>query len=401
MARPSPAAAPAGVTTHRGYFVIADISGYTRFVSQNELEHAQGVLHELVTVLMEQLSLPLRFVALEGDAVFCYAPDGAVTDAEHLVQLMESCYSAFILRQQEMASGTTCVCSACRAMHTLNLKCVAHYGTFATQQTPNGVQLVGADVTLVHLLLKNSVVERTGIKPYALLTAPFVAKARFGTRVDDGDTGDVTALGLLPHEEQVEPFGTVRCGVLDLSSRVDAFRERQRAELEQMPVAMELKTPMPGPAAIVWRYITDPALRPLWQLDIIDVQSRPNPGGRTDVDWQSHCHHGGYLMQMRMVDWQPFRRMGMHTRATGKSITTPPQCRVDFHFDDQTPASCTLRFVVRLRDEPRLKHWMFRLVRPLVRREWQAHFDKLAEHVAADLARDRTLHEKALAMTST
>ena len=59
-----------------GYLLLADISGYTAFLVGTELEHANAIVRELTTLVRVRLSPPMRFVKLEGDAVFCYA-DGA------------------------------------------------------------------------------------------------------------------------------------------------------------------------------------------------------------------------------------------------------------------------------------------------------------------------------------
>ena len=56
-----------------GYLLLADISGYTAFLTGTELEHAQEIIRELTTLIRERLAPPMRFVKLEGDAVFCYA----------------------------------------------------------------------------------------------------------------------------------------------------------------------------------------------------------------------------------------------------------------------------------------------------------------------------------------
>lgn len=55
-----------------GYLLLADISGYTAFLTGTELEHAQAIIHELTSLIRERLTPPMRFVKLEGDAVFCY-----------------------------------------------------------------------------------------------------------------------------------------------------------------------------------------------------------------------------------------------------------------------------------------------------------------------------------------
>ena len=59
--------------TRQGYIVIADIAGYTKFLTGTELEHAQGIIGELTHLIIERLAPPLTFVKLEGDAVLCYA----------------------------------------------------------------------------------------------------------------------------------------------------------------------------------------------------------------------------------------------------------------------------------------------------------------------------------------
>lgn len=115
-------------TTETGFFVIADISGYTGFLAHNELAHAQGILGEITQLLIDKLSAPFRFVELEGDAVFVFAPSVAVEDSERLVDIMEACYAAFRMRLEQMVVNTTCECSACRAIPDLDLKLVAHFG---------------------------------------------------------------------------------------------------------------------------------------------------------------------------------------------------------------------------------------------------------------------------------
>jgi hypothetical protein len=71
-----------------GYFVIADISGYTAFLTGTELEHAQGIIAELLTVMINALTPPLTLVRPEGDAVFCRADALAFDDAERLLELI-------------------------------------------------------------------------------------------------------------------------------------------------------------------------------------------------------------------------------------------------------------------------------------------------------------------------
>jgi hypothetical protein len=77
-----------------GDLAIADISGDTSFLTSTELEHAHGIVAELTGVVIARLGEPLRFVELEGDAVFAYAPPGAFADAERLLDKIEGCQRA-------------------------------------------------------------------------------------------------------------------------------------------------------------------------------------------------------------------------------------------------------------------------------------------------------------------
>ena len=54
--------------------IIADISGYTRYMTANAktLAHSQTVITELVKTIVQQIELPLEVAKLEGDAVFLY-----------------------------------------------------------------------------------------------------------------------------------------------------------------------------------------------------------------------------------------------------------------------------------------------------------------------------------------
>jgi hypothetical protein len=135
-----------------GYLLLADISGYTAFLAGTELEHANAIVRELTTLVRERLSPPMRFVKLEGDAVFCYADGAWFEDGERLVELIETCYLDFSSRLQDMKRETTCRCAACAAIGSLDLKFVAHYGSYVIESEDHREDLAGPDVILVHRL---------------------------------------------------------------------------------------------------------------------------------------------------------------------------------------------------------------------------------------------------------
>jgi class 3 adenylate cyclase len=156
--------------TQSGYLVLADISGYTSFVAQTEIEHAGVACSYLLETIVETLDDLLTIAKLEGDAVFAYVEESKLEDCRRLLDLIDQTYLAFRERALELHEHTTCPCKACKTLPTLDLKIMLHYGDFVIQQVAGIRDLLGTDVNLIHRLLKNGVSEATGWKGYALFT---------------------------------------------------------------------------------------------------------------------------------------------------------------------------------------------------------------------------------------
>src|SRR2546425_6068478 len=119
---------PGNSGMREGHLLLADISGYTEFLTGTELEHAHEIIRELTTLIRERLAPPMRFVKLEGDAVFCYAEGGTFREGERLVELIEACYFDFSNRLVDMTRATTCPCNACKAIGSLCPGAKTHCG---------------------------------------------------------------------------------------------------------------------------------------------------------------------------------------------------------------------------------------------------------------------------------
>jgi len=57
----------------RACLAIADVSGYTGYLAGVELDHAQDILADLISTIVEAMA-PFRLAKLEGDAAFTYLP---------------------------------------------------------------------------------------------------------------------------------------------------------------------------------------------------------------------------------------------------------------------------------------------------------------------------------------
>ena len=156
--------------TQTGYLVLADISGYTSYVAQTEIEHADLALSYLLETLVEKISSLLVICQLEGDAVFAYIEESKLGEAKSLLELIDQTYLAFREKALTLYAGSTCPCRACKTLPTLDLKFMVHHGDYVIQQLAGAQQLLGTDVNLIHRLAKNHVSESTGWKGYALFT---------------------------------------------------------------------------------------------------------------------------------------------------------------------------------------------------------------------------------------
>jgi hypothetical protein len=187
-----------------GFLILADISGFTAFVTATELEHGAQITAALLEQVMRRLAPPLEIQELEGDAVFAIGPDRVVTDGRVLPFVLVDAFDAFKDEQRLMARDESCSCGACRAVPQLDLKLIAHHGRFVHQIVGGRSRVTGPDVILTHRLLKNPV----GGGAYLLLTA--AAVDRLGPHAVLGNTRRLTA--------SYAYFGDVPCVVADLTS---------------------------------------------------------------------------------------------------------------------------------------------------------------------------------------
>jgi hypothetical protein len=144
--------------------VIADISGYTRFIAANRdtLTHSQIVITELMRAVLKELKVPLKVAKLEGDAVFFYLciqgnekEIGGVADGFRA--RIERMFAAFHRRVAQLVRSNLCPCAGCKSVEMLRLKMVIHSGSALFYRLDRFTELSGLDVILVHRLLKNSV----------------------------------------------------------------------------------------------------------------------------------------------------------------------------------------------------------------------------------------------------
>ncbi len=280
---------------HDGYLVISDITGYTAFLNESELEHAEDSLSNLLELLIDRNRPPLVISRLEGDAVISYAPLASLLQSQTLVDLIESMYVAFRKALEIMVANTTCPCTACRNLSSLDLKFLVHYGTFVLQKLASYDELVGTDVNLVHRLVKNHIVEETGVKAYAAYTEAAVDALRLG---------EMTSTMIL-HTENYEHLGAVKVYVQDMDVVWNARREAIRIAVEVEDALVTFEHDFKVEPSLLWEYLTKPEYRAiLWGADSQKTANQSN--GKTGPGAVYRCAHGKSISIHTVLDWRPF-----------------------------------------------------------------------------------------------
>jgi uncharacterized protein YndB with AHSA1/START domain len=275
------------LAAERGCFVIADISGYTGYVVESPLEHAEDVLTDVTALVAEHLGRVLSLNKQEGDAIFGYALEGAL-DGAMLLDTIEECYFCFRNRLAGIQRATSCDCKACAKLPELDLKVVVHAGDLIRRPLAGGEELTGSAVIVAHRLLKNEVEG----KGYALLTAVAVAELEL----------DPARLELRPHAESYEDVGEVPSWVADLGGRWEAEIGRRRHLVEAGEAEFELERVLPVPPPVAWEHLTSPAKRALWQGRV----EEETVGGRRGLGTTSFCVDGRSTIFEEISDWRPF-----------------------------------------------------------------------------------------------
>lgn len=99
----------------RGHLVLADISGYTAFVADTELEHSREILNELLETIVRCLSEHLAIGQIEGDAIFALG-ERIPSDPR---AWLEECFFRFHRHLTTIKRVTTCPCRACANVGSL------------------------------------------------------------------------------------------------------------------------------------------------------------------------------------------------------------------------------------------------------------------------------------------
>jgi hypothetical protein len=215
-----------------------------------------------------------------------------------LLDLLENSYFGFRRRLRSIQQVSACTCDACRRIPSLDLKLVVHHGTVVRHEVLGSQELVGADVIVVHRLLKNQIAQDLGISAYALLTDACLAETDL----------DPVGLALARYEDEFDDVGAIGGWVHDLHRAFARDQDRHPVRVEQDEALWSSESAIAEvPVALAWEWLTTPARKITWEVGFDRVWETPGDGGRRGVGTQTHCLHGEDRIDMEVLDWQPPR----------------------------------------------------------------------------------------------
>jgi hypothetical protein len=190
--------------------LIADISGYTKFMISNKqsIKHSQMIITELTKTIIKQIEIPFQISKLEGDAVFLYAvkaEDTASwqTTSAIIDERIKLFFQAFSDKVREITESNMCGCTACTNVAGLKLKLIIHSGRVLCYTIDKFEELSGVDVIILHRLLKNSVDshEYVLVTEQAFVDIQFAQHLKFERGKESyDDIGDIKTFVFYPNQ---------------------------------------------------------------------------------------------------------------------------------------------------------------------------------------------------------
>lgn len=141
---------------NKGLLFIPDISGFSRFVAETEIDHSRLIIQELLEILINANNIGLEISEIEGDAILFYK-FGDPPAVNEIYKQVEKMFVEFHRSIMAYEQRRYCQCQACISAINLTLKVITHYGEFTGYNVKNFSKLIGKDIIVAHQLLKNDI----------------------------------------------------------------------------------------------------------------------------------------------------------------------------------------------------------------------------------------------------
>jgi len=238
-----------------GLIFIPDISGFTKFVNDTEIDHSQHIIRELFEVIIDANSLDLELSEIEGDAVLFFRLGKAPSAAE-IVNQAKQIFIEFHKYLKVIERDRVCHCGACRTASGLTLKIIAHFGEIGISDIKGHKKLIGKSVVVAHRLMKNEIDDNE----YLLMSDDY-----YSSLEPDESKAEIDRPGLQKGTTAYEHIGEINYRYMTLSglhASVPAVPDLE--QLEKYPDPVFVENTINSPISDVYSVIIDLDKRPLW-----------------------------------------------------------------------------------------------------------------------------------------
>lgn len=277
--------------TKKGYFILADITGFTSFVAGSELEHSQLILSQVLNLIVEKFTPQFNLIEIEGDAVFLYAPIEKFSRGEIILEMIESTYYQFRDTKASFRRLIVCNCKACEMTSGLDLKFILHSGEYVLNEVAGKAKPLGNSVNIVHRLAKNKVTETTGWKAYVLFTEECLGNL------------NLKLSGTHSQKENYEHIGEVQTYSLSLDALYKTFTETRSEYILKEDADYYVERNYLVSPPVLWEWVNNPMKRSQW-LEVTDWNPVERPFGRTQKGATNHCANSDFFE--KLLDYRPF-----------------------------------------------------------------------------------------------
>lgn len=232
---------------------IPDISGFTKFVSENEIDHSTHIIEELLEIIVDSNEIDLEISEIEGDAVLFYR-FGAPPTLNEIIAQSKGMFIRFHEQLKLYERDRVCQCGACSTAQYLTLKMVAHYGELSELKVKERSKLLGEDMIVAHRLLKNEV----NNDEYLLLSGKYLESVDTLGSLKDDDWAT-----LLKGESTYGEIGTVNyeyAALTPLRKLVNEAPERPPIEESDKPIVVS--GIVNAPIKYLHELVSDPSYKP-------------------------------------------------------------------------------------------------------------------------------------------
>ena len=264
---------------------IPDISGYTKFINQTDVEHSRHIISELLEVVLAENTLSLELAEIEGDALFMYKLQSESSIEEVWTQAKQM-FLAFHEHLLLYKHRRVCDCGACLTASMLSLKFVVHFAPIDFIEVAGRKKPYGPEIVKVHRLLKNDVINGE----YLLLSHE-----------------TTTALGVPTNSTKASQyeteydFGTYMYSAIDMSQLRSEMPPIPKFEVTKSKIELlNFKIDIAVTIDDLYEITSNFAYRHLWNKGVDSIsyeKDRVNRGGSTHL-----CVINGDIIEFETLD---------------------------------------------------------------------------------------------------